>query len=88
MSIRKRLLQKRDRIRNKTFKENLKKYIYRLHNETIENTRKEQHLNNQESRIRNNISQDNNRKEKRQKSLTGLLKDNLKTLRNLRKNTN
>ena len=39
MLTRKRLLQKEYRIRDKTFKRNLKKSIYRLYNEIIKNTR-------------------------------------------------
>ena len=54
--IRKKLLQERDRIRNRTFRKDLKESIYRLHNKVIKNTRKRQHLNNQESRIRNDTS--------------------------------
>ena len=38
---RKRLLQKENRIRNRTFERDLKKDIYRLHNKVIKNTRKE-----------------------------------------------
>ena len=41
MLIKKRLLQKENRIRDRMFEENLKKHIHRSYNETIENTRKE-----------------------------------------------
>ena len=44
--IKRRLLQKRHRIRNRTFERNLKESIYRLHNKTIKETRKEQYLDN------------------------------------------
>ena len=40
MSTRKRLLQERNRIRDRTIKRSLKKRIHRLHNETIKNTKK------------------------------------------------
>ena len=46
MLTRKELSQKRNRIRNRTIKKNLKKDIYRLHNEAIKDTRKRQHFNN------------------------------------------
>ena len=70
------------------FERNLKKDIYRLYNKTIKNVRKRQYSNNQESRIRNDTSQNDNEKEKCQESLTGLLRNSLKTLRNLEKTTN
>ena len=57
MSTRKRLLQKENQIRDKTFKENLKESIHRLHNKTIKNVRKRQYLNNKRLEIRDNISQ-------------------------------
>ena len=46
MSTKKKLLQKEYRIRDKTFERDLKRDIYRLYNETIKNTKKEQYLNN------------------------------------------
>ena len=55
MLTRKRLLQKRYRIRDRILKKNLKESIYRLYNETVKDTRKEQYPDNKESRIRNNI---------------------------------
>ena len=78
--IRKRLLQKRNRIRDRTFKRDLKESIHRLHNKVIKNARKEQYSNNKESRIRNDTSQDSYRKRKCQESITRLLRDNVKTL--------
>ena len=55
MLTRKRLLQKRDRIRDRTFRKDLKRNVHRLYNKVIENTRKGQHSNNKELRIRNDI---------------------------------
>ena len=40
MSIRKELLQKENRIRNKIIRKNLKEGIYRLYNEVIKDTKK------------------------------------------------
>ena len=56
MSIRKKLLQKENRIRNRTFEKNLKESIYRLHNETIKNEKKRQHSSDKELEIRDDIS--------------------------------
>ena len=56
VSTRKRLLQKRDRTRDKTFRKNLKESIYRLHNETVKNVRKEQYSSNKRLEIRNDTS--------------------------------
>ena len=88
MLIKERLLQERNRIRDRTFKKNLKRSIYRLHNKTIKNVRKRQYLNNTELEIRNNTFQDDYRKKERQEDMTRLLENNVKTLRNLKKNTN
>ena len=62
MSTRKKLLQKENRIRDRTFRKNLKGGIHWLHNKTVKNMRKGQHLDNQELKIRNNIPQNDNRK--------------------------
>ena len=66
----------------------MKEDIHRLYNKIIKDTRKRQYLSNQGPEIRNDVSQNGDRKKERQESLIELLKNNMKTLRNLGKNTN
>ena len=87
MSTRKDLSRKGDRTRDRTIRSDLKGSIHRPHNQVTKNTRKRQHSGNQRSRIRNDTSQDGDRKRKSYGSMTGLLENSLETLRDSRKNT-
>ena len=54
---RKRLLQKEDRIRDRTFRKNLKESIHRSHNKIVQNVKKRQYLSDKGPEIRDDIPQ-------------------------------
>ena len=56
VSTRKRLLQKRDRTRDRTFGTDIKESIHQLHNKAVKDVRKGQYSSNKEPRIRDDTS--------------------------------
>ena len=65
VSVRKGLLQKGDRTRDRTFGKNMEGSVHRPYNKAVKDERKRQYPSNKGLRIRDDTSQDSHRKKKR-----------------------